>query len=152
MTSEPDPRENDLPAALPDEQWRRWQPHLEAVDMALRQVLYESGGLLSHVTFPTTSIVSLLYVMQNGSSAEIAVVGHEGMVGIWLFMGGETTPNRALVQSAGRAWKSAVANAMRWSSVNTTACCPPNWPPEGATATRPRGGRCRRGLLSAPER
>ena len=105
MAPESDPRENHLLATLPDEQWRRWQPHLEAVDMPLGQVLYESDGLLSHVTFPTTSIVSLLYVMENGSSAEIAVVGREGLVGISLFMGGETTPNRALVQSAGRGFR-----------------------------------------------
>jgi CRP-like cAMP-binding protein len=68
-------------------------------------VIYESGGQLEHVFFPTTSIISLLYVMEDGASAEIAIVGHEGIVGVSLFMGGETTPSRALVQSAGRAWR-----------------------------------------------
>jgi CRP-like cAMP-binding protein len=94
-------RENFLLAALPDPEWRRWQPLLEQVDMPLGQVLYESGATLTHVYFPTTSIVSLLYVMENGASAEIAVVGNEGLVGVSLFMGGESTPSRAVVQSAG---------------------------------------------------
>jgi CRP-like cAMP-binding protein len=92
---------NHLLAALPDLEWQRWQPHLEAVEMPLGQVLCESGSTLSHVYFPTSSIVSLLYVMENGASAEIAVVGNEGLVGISLFMGGESTPSRAVVQSAG---------------------------------------------------
>ena len=105
MSAKSDPRENHLLAALPEDQWLHWKPHLEAVEMPLGQVLYESGGVLGHVYFPSTSIVSLLYVMQNGSSAEIAVVGHEGIVGISLFMGGETTPNRALVQSAGQGYR-----------------------------------------------
>jgi CRP-like cAMP-binding protein len=95
------PRKNLLLAALPDEEWQRWLPQLEAVVMPLGQVLYESGATLSHVYFPTTAIVSLLYVMENGASAEIAVVGNEGIVGISLFMGGETTSSRAVVQSAG---------------------------------------------------
>jgi CRP-like cAMP-binding protein len=90
-----------LLAALPDEEWRRWLPQLEEVVMPLGQVLYESGATLSHVYFPTTAIVSLLYVMENGASAEIAVVGNEGIVGISLFMGGESTSSRAVVQSAG---------------------------------------------------
>jgi len=94
-------RDNSLLAALPDTEWQRWEPLLEQVDMPLGQVLYESGATLSHVYFPTTSIVSLLYVMENGASAEIAVVGNEGLVGISLFMGGESTPSRAVVQSAG---------------------------------------------------
>ncbi len=98
----PDPRKNQLLAALPDAEWQRWLPQLEWVDMPLGQVLYESGSTLSHVYFPTTSIVSLLYVLENGSSAEIAVVGNEGLVGISLFMGGESTPSRAVVQSAGK--------------------------------------------------
>src|SRR5580692_179499 len=98
----PDRRSNQLLAALPDAEWQRWSPELQAVEMPLGQVLYESGNTLSHVYFPTTSIVSLLYVMQNGASAEIAVVGNEGIVGISLFMGGESTPSRAVVQSAGR--------------------------------------------------
>jgi CRP-like cAMP-binding protein len=91
-----------LLAALPDDEWQRWLPALESVDMPLGQVLYESGTTLSHVYFPTTSIVSLLYVMEDGASAEIAVVGNEGIVGISLFMGGGSTPSRAVVQSAGR--------------------------------------------------
>jgi CRP-like cAMP-binding protein len=94
--------ENSLLAALPDPEWRRWEPLLERVEMPLSQVLYEPGATLTHVYFPTTSIVSLLYVMENGASAEIAVVGNEGLVGVWLFMGGESTPSRAVVQSAGR--------------------------------------------------
>jgi CRP-like cAMP-binding protein len=98
-------RENSLLAALPDPEWRRWEPLLEQVDMPLGQVLYESGATLTHVYFPTTSIVSLLYVMENGASAEIAVVGNEGLVGISLFMGGESTPSRAVVQSAGRGFR-----------------------------------------------
>jgi CRP-like cAMP-binding protein len=96
-----DPTENHLLAALPDAEWRRWLPQLERVEMPLGQVLYESGGMLSHVYFPTTAIVSLLYVMENGASAEIAVVGNEGIVGISLFMGGDSTSSRAVVQSAG---------------------------------------------------
>src|SRR5581483_1598079 len=79
----------------------RLSPHLELVTMPLGEALYESGGKLEHVYFPTTSIVSLLYVLENGASAEIAVVGNEGILGISLFMGGETTPSRAVVQSAG---------------------------------------------------
>ena len=97
----PDPHGNRLLAALPDDEWQRWAPQLEAVEMPLGQVLHESGDMQHHVYFPTTSIVSLLYVMENGASAEIAVVGHEGLVGISLFMGGESTPSRAVVQSAG---------------------------------------------------
>ncbi len=100
-----DPRKNHLLAALPEAEWLRWQPLLEAVDMPLGQVLYESGTTLSHVYFPTTAIVSLLYVMENGASAEIAVVGNEGLVGISLFMGGESTPSRAVVQSAGKGYR-----------------------------------------------
>lgn len=96
-----DPRSNQLLAALPEMEWHQWQKLLEAVEMPLGQVLYESGAGLSHVYFPTTAIVSLLYVMENGASAEIAVVGNEGIVGISLFMGGESTPGRAVVQSAG---------------------------------------------------
>src|ERR1700674_3867198 len=96
-----EPRKNLLLAALPDPEWRRWQSLLEQVEMPLGQVLYESGATLTHVYFPTTSIVSLLYVMENGASAEIAVVGNEGVVGVALFMGGESTPSRAVVQSAG---------------------------------------------------
>ena len=88
-------------ASLPDSVWKHWLPQLEAVQMPLGEVLYESGVTLSHVYFPTTAIVSLLYVMEDGASAEIAVVGNEGIVGISLFMGGGSTPSRAVVQSAG---------------------------------------------------
>ena len=101
----PDPKTNHLLAALPNAEWQRWLPQLELVEMPLGQVLYESGATLSHVYFPTTAIVSLLYVMENGSSAEIAVVGNEGIVGIALFMGGESTPSRAVVQSAGKGFR-----------------------------------------------
>src|ERR1700690_2487041 len=78
----PDPRKNQLLAALPEAELRRWQPHLEYVKMRLSEVLYESGGTLTHAYFPTTAIVSLLYVSQNGASAEIAVVGYEGILGV----------------------------------------------------------------------
>ena len=108
MTSTPEPRENHqnhLLAALPAAEWERWLPQLERVEMPLGQVLYESGTTLSHVYFPLTAIVSLLYVMENGASAEIAVVGNEGIVGISLFMGGESTPSRAVVQSAGHGFR-----------------------------------------------
>jgi CRP-like cAMP-binding protein len=104
-TLSPDPIENHLLAALPDAEWQRWLPQLERVEMPLGQVLYESGGTLSHVYFPTTAIVSLLYVMENGASAEIAVVGNEGIVGISLFMGGDSTSSRAVVQSAGQGYR-----------------------------------------------
>ena len=105
MATSPDPKENHLLAALPDAEWQRWLPQLELVEMPLGQVLYESGTNLKHVYFPTTAIVSLLYVMENGTSAEIAVVGNEGLVGISLFMGGESTPSRAVVQSAGHGFR-----------------------------------------------
>ncbi|MDM0084888.1 Crp/Fnr family transcriptional regulator [Variovorax sp. J31P179] len=105
MSQSSDPLSNRLLAALPEAEWARWLPQLQAVDMPLGQVLYESGKTLSHVYFPTTAIVSLLYVMENGASAEIAVVGNEGIVGISLFMGGESTPSRAVVQSAGRGFR-----------------------------------------------
>ena len=100
-----DPLENKLLAALPASDRRRWLPELERVELQLGQILYEAGHTLSHVYFPTTSIVSLLYVMENGASAEIAVVGQEGIVGISLFMGGESTPSRAVVQSAGQGFR-----------------------------------------------
>jgi CRP-like cAMP-binding protein len=100
-----DPLTNQLLAALPPTEWERWLPQLERVTMPLGQVVYESGRSLSHVVFPTTAIVSLLYVMENGASAEIAVVGREGVVGVALFMGGETTPSRAVVQSAGHGFR-----------------------------------------------
>jgi len=95
------PQQNHLLAALPAEDFARLASDLELIPMPLGEALYESGGRLQHVYFPTTSIVSLLYVMEDGASAEIAVVGNEGILGISLFMGGETTPSRAVVQSAG---------------------------------------------------
>ena len=105
MAKSSDPRENHLLAALPADEWARWMPELEPVSMSLGQVLYESGMTMTHVYFPTTSIVSLLYVMEDGASAEIAVVGNEGIVGISLFMGGESTPSRSVVQSAGQGFR-----------------------------------------------
>lgn len=101
MTDLHSPRQNHLLDALSLEEYERLLPQLELVEMRLGEALYESGGKLQHVYFPTTSIVSLLYVMEDGASAEIAVVGNEGILGIALFMGGETTPSRAVVQSAG---------------------------------------------------
>jgi CRP-like cAMP-binding protein len=99
------PDQNHLLAALPAEDRERLFPHLELVQMPLGEVLYESGNELRHVYFPTTAIISLLYVMLDGASAEIAVVGNEGIIGVALFMGGETMPNRAVVQSAGQAYR-----------------------------------------------
>jgi CRP-like cAMP-binding protein len=99
------PRSNHLLDSLPREQWERWRLSLEYVDMPLGQVLYEPGDTLPHVYFPTTAIVSLLYAMKNGESAEIAIVGNEGVVGVSLFMGGGSTSSRALVQSAGGAYR-----------------------------------------------
>lgn len=101
----PPPLQNYLLDALPTADLERFKPHLELVKLALGDVLYESGGRLLHVYFPTTAIVSLLYVMEDGASAEIAVVGNEGILGISLFMGGETTPSRAVVQSAGYGYR-----------------------------------------------
>ena len=101
----PNPKKNHLLNSLPEAEWQRWAPLLEQVELPLGLVLYESGTTLSHVYFPTTAIVSLLYVMENGASAEIAVVGNEGIVGVSLFMGGETTPSRAVVQSAGKGYR-----------------------------------------------
>ncbi|CAI8695266.1 Crp/Fnr family transcriptional regulator [Burkholderia cepacia] len=105
MSAQLSPIDNHLLAALPPEALAHISPHLVLVEMPLGKVLYESGGALSHVYFPTTSIVSLLYVMEDGSSAEIAIVGNDGLIGIALFMGGETTPSRAIVQSAGHAYR-----------------------------------------------
>ncbi|MDP3833071.1 MAG: Crp/Fnr family transcriptional regulator, partial [Hydrogenophaga sp.] len=99
------PLQNQLLASLPDAEWQRWLPQLELVDLPLGKVLYESGGQMSYVYFPTNAIVSLLYVLENGASAEIAVVGCEGVVGISIFMGGGSTPSRALVQSAGKGFR-----------------------------------------------
>lgn len=99
------PQQNQLLAALPAEVQNRLFPRLDYVAMPLGQVLYESGDTLRHVYFPTDSIISLLYVMEDGSSAEISVVGNEGIIGVSLFMGGESTPSRAIVQSAGGAYR-----------------------------------------------
>ena len=109
MSVPSDLRHNLLLRALPAAEWARWEPQLEWVDLELGQVLYESDRTLSHVYFPTNTIVSMLYVMQNGASAEIAVVGFEGLVGISLFMGGGSTPSRAVVQSAGRGCRAPAA-------------------------------------------
>src|SRR3569623_2088420 len=99
------PMQNRLFAALPAAEFDRLSPHLEWVTMPLGEVLYESGGQIQLVYFPTTSIVSLLYVLEDGASAEIAVVGNEGILGISLFMGGDSTPSRAVVQSAGHGYR-----------------------------------------------
>ncbi len=101
FTSSPHPLENRLLAILPSEEYDGLRPHLDNIAFTLSEVIYESGGQQSFIYFPTTAIISLLYLMENGSSAEIGVVGNEGVVGIALFMGGATTLNRAVVQSAG---------------------------------------------------
>ncbi len=99
------PQQNHLLAALPAAEFERLAPHLELVPMLLGETLYEPGGQLQHVYFPTTAIVSLLYTMESGASAEIAGVGNEGILGISLFMGGDTTPSSAVVQSAGHGYR-----------------------------------------------
>ena len=99
------PDRNSLLAALPAADYERLLPHLDPVPLPLGRVLYEPGTKMAHVYFPVTGIVSLLYVMENGSSAEIAVTGNEGLIGISLFMGGESTPSRAIVQSAGHGYR-----------------------------------------------
>ncbi|GGY08513.1 Crp/Fnr family transcriptional regulator [Litchfieldella qijiaojingensis] len=105
MTSQDYQMKNQLLAALPRVEYERLRPRLEPVTLSLGEALYESGGVMRHVYFPTDAIVSLLCVMEDGDSTEIAVVGNEGIVGISLFMGGETTPSRAIVQSAGHAYR-----------------------------------------------
>ena len=105
MRAPQNPNQNHLLAALPKAEFERLAPHLEPVEMLLGDVLYESGGLLQHVYFPTSAIVSLHYVMENGSSSEIAGVGNEGVLGISLFMGGNTTPSRAVVQTGGQGYR-----------------------------------------------
>lgn len=105
MTGPDDARQNHLLAALPEADFARLQPRLERLVMPLGHILYESDDHLQHVYFPTNCIVSLLHVMEDGHSAEIAVVGNEGVVGVALFMGGETTPSRGIVQSAGCAYR-----------------------------------------------
>lgn len=105
MSNTHQPKDNHLLSVLPKAEWERIAPHLVALDMPLGEIVYESGDRLDYVYFPTTAIVSLLYVMEDGASAEIAIVGNEGLIGIALFMGGETTPSRAVVQSAGQAYR-----------------------------------------------
>ena len=105
MSAVANPKQNHLLDALLIAEYDRLLPNLEYVELPLGKVMYEAGGLLLDVYFPTTSIVSLLYVMENGAAAEIAVVGNEGVLGISLFMGGETTSSRAVVQSAGYAYR-----------------------------------------------
>ena len=105
MSSTHDPNQNHLLAAMPDADFDRLAPYLELVPMLLGDVLHESGGRLQHVYFPTTSIVSLHYVLENGSSSEIAGVGNEGVLGVSLFMGGNTTPSRAVVQTGGHGYR-----------------------------------------------
>lgn len=105
MSAPHSPRQNHLLAALSDEEMDRLSVHLELVPMPLGEILYEPGGQLQHAYFPTTSIVSLHYVMESGASAETAGVGNEGVVGISLFMGGDTTPSSAVVQTAGHAYR-----------------------------------------------
>jgi len=122
----PDPRQNHLLAALPAGDYDRIALHLEPNPLRLGDVLYESGGHLRYVYFPTTSIISLLYVMEDGASAEIAVVGNEGVLGISLFMGGETTPSRAVVQSAGHAYRlkpNCLKNEFERFARRCTCCC-----------------------------
>src|SRR5689334_10264256 len=105
MSASAHPEENQILAALPVPERERLFPHLERVRMPLGAVLYESGDTLRHMYFPTDCIISLLYVLEDGASAEIAVVGNEGAIGVALIMGGETTPSRAIVQSAGFAYR-----------------------------------------------
>jgi CRP-like cAMP-binding protein len=105
MPAPQSPNQNHLLAALPTAEFERLAAHLELVEMRLGDVLYESGGLLQHVYFPTTAILSLHYVMENGASSEIAGVGNEGVLGISLFMGGNTTPSRAVVQTGGQGYR-----------------------------------------------
>ncbi len=105
MTIPHSPNQNHLLAALPEAEFERVAPHLELVPMLLGETLYEPGGQLRHVYFPTTAILSMLYVIESGLSAEIAGVGNEGMLGIALFMGGDTTPSSAVVQTAGHGYR-----------------------------------------------
>ena len=105
MSSVHDPNQNHLLAALLDAEFDRLAPHLELIPMLLGDVLYESGGRLQHVYFPTTAIVSVHYVLENGGSSEIAGVGNEGLLGVSLFMGGESTPSRAVVQTGGHGYR-----------------------------------------------
>jgi CRP-like cAMP-binding protein len=113
MSPIPSPEQNHLLRSLPSEVYARLIPHLKLVTLPLGTVLYESGGRMRHIYFPTDAIVSLLYVLDNGASAEIAVVGNDGAVGVSLFMGGETTTSRAVVQSSGYAYRMAGARLKR---------------------------------------
>jgi CRP-like cAMP-binding protein len=97
--------DNRLLAALPAEDFERLHDELEQMPLPLGHSIYESGGAMKHLIFPTAGIISLLQVMRNGQAGEIAVVGNEGVVGVSMFMGGETTPSRAVVQAAGTAWR-----------------------------------------------
>jgi CRP-like cAMP-binding protein len=105
MSTSHTPRQNQLVAALPAADYERLLPHLEAVALPLGLVVFEAGRKLRHLYFPASGIVSLLYATENGASTEIAVIGNEGVVGIALFMGGESTPSRAVVQSAGHGYR-----------------------------------------------
>jgi len=105
METKPLKDRNYLFHSIPPVEWEKLLPHIEAIDLPLGKVLYEPGSKMSHVYFPSTAIVSLLYALENGSSAEIAVVGNEGVVGIAIFMGGESTSSRAVVQSAGKGYR-----------------------------------------------
>ena len=116
--SAPHPEQNQLLAALPETVRERQLTYLEPIEMPLGKVLHEAGSQLRYVYFPTTSIVSLLYVMKDGASADIAVVGKEGLLGISLIMGGETTPSRAIVRSAGHGFRLRITPRLydrRWS-------------------------------------
>ncbi|MDR7148551.1 CRP-like cAMP-binding protein [Hydrogenophaga palleronii] len=99
------PRQNRVLAGLPDAEWQRWKPQLEQVDLPLGKVIYESGVQRTHVYFPSDAIISMLHVLDNGSSAEIAVIGFEGLLGICTVMGGDAMPSRAVVQSAGTGYR-----------------------------------------------
>jgi len=105
METKPLKDRNFLFHSIPPAEWEKLIPHIEAIDLPLGKVLYEPGSKMSHVYFPSSAIVSLLYALENGSSAEIAVVGNEGVVGISIFMGGESTSSRAVVQSAGKGYR-----------------------------------------------
>ena len=123
------PEQNRLLAALPADERAHLAPHLELVALPLGQALCEPGARMSHVYFPTTAIVSLLYVMEDGASAEIAVVGNEGVVGVSLFMGGETTTSRAVVQSAGHGYRMAALRRDAPVTPFEASPGPPDTPP-----------------------
>jgi CRP-like cAMP-binding protein len=114
-----DPHQNHLLAAFPSGEWQRWESLIEPVELKVGQVLFESGRAPTHVYFPTSAVVSLVYMTQDGETAEIAVVGNEGVVGVSIFMGGDVTPHEAIVQSTGLAYRlsaSVVKNAMEFSN------------------------------------